>query len=227
MPTARHGIGAAISKVEDSTQERAYIATGSPKQGGGKTAVHEVFSYNTKSLVCISPGTDPSFTIIEKSHFSRTTEYTAGADLDPALNSLSSKLLYPMGSVDTTSVGTEFIRYTLNVARAGEWYLWGRFYYPSPVGGAHLFSARFDNSAWLKFGGHSKLYQKFHWDGRGVTDTKQDGHPVGQLKGGPHYVYLHRREVLPIAPRLDAVCLSQSTEAPTDAAACLSGAVCQ
>jgi hypothetical protein len=227
MPTARHGIGTAVSKVEDPAMERVYIATGSPKQGGAKTAVHEVFAYNTKSLVCISPGTDPTYSIIEKSHFSRTADYTAGADNDPVLNSLSSKLLFGFGNASPNTVGTEMIKYTINAARPGNWYLWGRFYYPSPVGGANSFWAKVNTSAWIKFGLHQSLYQKFHWDGKGSSTNKQDGYALGTLQGGPQTVYLHKRDMLPIAPRLDVICLSQSTAIPNDAAVCAAGAMCQ
>jgi hypothetical protein len=79
----------------------------------------------------------------------------------------------------------------------------------------------------LKFGNHRSLYQRWHWDGKGITDGVQDGYLLGPLSGGPHKVIIGKRDVTPIPPRLDMVCLSQQGSVPpTDAATCAASKQC-
>jgi N-acetylneuraminic acid mutarotase len=111
IPTPRHGIGAAVSKVEENgLQERAYIASGAPHQGGAKSSVHEVFAYHTKNLICFAPGSTPG---VYSGAMTADTQYTAGADDDPSLDNLTSPLLFANSTVNATSLGTDKVTYTV------------------------------------------------------------------------------------------------------------------
>jgi hypothetical protein len=78
-----------------------------------------------------------------------------------------------------------------------------------------------DGNAALRLGNHNGQFRKWHWDGNGATETGAiDALFAGSLAAGPHTITIAKREVTPAPPRLDMVCLSESTAPPTDAEAC-------
>jgi len=222
MPTRRHGIGATISTAEDGVTEKVYVATGGPVRGSSNTNVHEVFTFGAPDLVCFAPGNDASgvFTGV----MTTGAQYTGGADADPALDNLAAPLLFASSNVNTTDGNNnDKATFTVTLPHAANWYLWGRFYYDgsAATNDANSFFAKVDGAAALKFGNHSGQYRKWHWDGNGQTETGAiDALAVGNLSGGTHTVTLARREVTPVPPRLDLVCLSEGTSPPSDADAC-------
>lgn len=123
-----------------------------------------------------------------------------------------------------------WVAYAIDVPFDGEWYLWGRFYYP---GGSRV--ARHSdgtdndpNSFWVSVDGGDEAhfgnlrhddqkrsyFQRWHWGGDGTAET---GLPVpvalGYLPKGRHTLRVRERESYEagdarLAPRLDMLCLT-------------------
>ncbi len=113
--------------------------------------------------------------------------------------------------------------FTVTLPDATGWYLWGPFYYPGTPGGndANSYFVQVDNGAQKKFGNNKGFFQAWHWDGNGDSETgAPDPVTVGLLVAGAHTVTVSMREVVPIPPRLDVVCLSMSQAAPAHAEVC-------
>jgi hypothetical protein len=112
------------------------------------------------------------------------------------------------------------VEYTVTVPASGTWYAWGRFYYPGTPGSndANSFQLQIDNNAPLRFGNNKDYFQKWHWGGDGAVESGAlTPLKLGYLTAGKHTLRVLKREVSPIAPRLDAMVLSRTTTVPTDA----------
>lgn len=142
------------------------------------------------------------------------TEYAAGADLDPGRDSRNPILVHD-SSTSNDFGGTEdsgSAVFQLDVPKAGQYYLWGRFYCPDPPGsnGGNSFWVSIDTSpSRLKFGNSLEHFRRWHWAGDGAAETGPPrGLSIGSLGVGSHLVVIRRREVLPNAPRLDELFLT-------------------
>jgi hypothetical protein len=148
-----------------------------------------------------------------------------GADADLALDNLTSPLLYAAAKNNVfESTNGHRARYTVELPSEGEWFLWGRFYYPGAPGSndANSFFAQVDGGPSGAFGNNKDFFRLWHWDGNGEVEH---GAPIalslGELTAGSHTLTIRRREVKPRAPRLDVICFSHDGVAPpTDAEAC-------
>lgn len=149
------------------------------------------------------------------------TTFTNGADLDPALNNLTSPLLFVNS---TTNPGSDAATFSINLPSSGTWYLWGRFYYPGTPGSndANSFRARIGNTAaYQTFGNKLDRFRQWHWDGSSAETGAVSGLNLGSQTAGVKTITVLKREVVPIPPRLDVICATKNaTTPPSDAAAC-------
>jgi hypothetical protein len=120
--------------------------------------------------------------------------------------------------------------YTLNLPVTGTWYLWARMYSPSAPGsnGANSFFAKIGSSSLKKLGNNLDYFRKWHWGGDGAKETGvPKGLSLGKLSAGTHQLTIEKREVTPIPPRIDVLCLSDNPNgAPSDAEACATLGAC-
>jgi hypothetical protein len=139
------------------------------------------------------------------------TQYAAGADLDPAANSLGVRLVYAGSMANALVAGSgDKVSYRVKLPKAGQWFAWGRFYYPGAPGSndANSFWLRVDAHSALKFGNDTR-FRKWHWDGDGESDSNGSvALALGYLTAGTHVVTVEKREVNPIPPRLDVLLLT-------------------
>jgi hypothetical protein len=158
------------------------------------------------------------------------TQFTGGADLDPALDNLSSPLVFANSTTNSNGGSGDHVTYTVNLPSSGSWFLWGRFYYPGAPGSndANSFLASVDGGSNEKFGNHLGRFRVWHWDGEGKSETNAPaGLSLGTLSAGTHQIRVEKREVVPTPPRLDVLCLTKNaTTPPSDATACVSAGGC-
>jgi hypothetical protein len=153
------------------------------------------------------------------------TQFTGGADADTALNSLGTTMLFANSTTTSKSGGSgDEARYTIDFPTSGQWYVWGRFYYPGAPGSndPNSFLVKLDAGTRLSFGNNLGQFQKFHWDANGATETGGiDALSLGAaITAGTHTVTVEKREVAAsLQPRLDILCISKSATPPTDAQA--------
>ncbi len=149
--------------------------------------------------------------------------YALGDDLDPAADGLLGIAIYADSSRnDFSGASGDEVTYTVFIPHAGQWYLWARLYYPGQPNSneANSFFVRMDGGAALPLGNKRAGFRKWHWDG----DGRHSNRPVaplalGWLDAGLHQLSVLKREVQPLAPRLDVLTLSPDPAAPSDAAA--------
>ena len=153
------------------------------------------------------------------------TRFATGDDADPSADSLSRVLLYPASTTTDWSedLSSDRTVYTIDVPREGEWFLWGRFYYPGSVesNDANSFWVTIDDGAPLKFGNNRDFFQRWHWDGDGDVETgSSDPLALGPLTAGRHELAIAKREAAPEPPRLDVLFLTDDAAAvPNDSVA--------
>jgi len=139
-------------------------------------------------------------------------DFAGGNDADLAADSLMPYVVFPGSAVSAFNGGSgDEVAYTIELPAAGEWYLWGRLYYPGTPGSnqANSFLVRVDDGPALKLGNNKNFFQQWHWDGDGKVET---GAPaplsLGTLEAGTHQIVVEKREVTPTPPRLDVLLLT-------------------
>jgi hypothetical protein len=153
------------------------------------------------------------------------TQFTGGADSDATLNNLTTPLLFADSTTSAIKGGSgDEAHYTFAFPTDGQWYVWGRFYYPGTPGSnePNSFFVSLDSGTRLNFGNNLGQFQKFHWDGNGATDKGAiDALSLGtSITAGNHTVTVEKREAgAGIQPRLDVLCISKTATPPTDAQA--------
>jgi len=151
-----------------------------------------------------------------------TDDYALGDDADSFADSLSPLLVYAGGSSNDMRSGDsgDYASYEIDIPVAGSWFLWARMYYPGRPGSndANSFFVRVDGGAPLKLGNNKEFFRVWHWDGDGNIERGAPSPlPLGDLADGIHEIAIAKREVLPVAPRLDLFVLTQDPEwVPTD-----------
>ena len=144
--------------------------------------------------------------------------YAGGTDVDQTADSISPLLLFADTSASTLDGGSgDETIYTINIPETGQWYLWGRLYYPAETG-PNSFFVRVDDGEALKFGNNGDLFQEWHWDGDGNAEAGAGrALSLGRLSAGSHQLVVEKREAGGAqSPRLDVIFLtSDSTAVPT------------
>lgn len=153
-----------------------------------------------------------------------SSTYAGGKEADSELDALAPRLVYPNSQWNALWGGSsDRVTYTITIPTAGNWYLWGRFYYPNAPGGVdgNSFFVRMDSGLRSVFGNAGDRYQRWHWGGDGnVTKATPRALKLGYLTAGTHKLLLEKREVRTIPPRLDVFVLTMDAAfVPTDALA--------
>ncbi len=150
--------------------------------------------------------------------------FTGGIDADAARDSLMPSMVFASDGTNAFQPGSgDQVAYSVVFPAGPGWYAWARSYYPGgPLNDANSFYLRMDSGPAQKLGNNKGFWKTFHWDGNGnIENGPTQGLFVGSLAPGSHSVVVEKREVKPIAPRLDVLCFNQSsTSPPTDAEAC-------
>jgi hypothetical protein len=153
-------------------------------------------------------------------------QFTGGADADPVSDNLTSPLAFANSSTNSKGTNGDTVTYGVTLPATQQWFLWGRFYYPGAPGSndANSFTARLDAGTLVKFGNNLNQFRKWHWGGDGNFETGTIvAVPLGTVAAGNHTITILKREVLPTAPRLDVICVTDDgISPPTDAQACVS-----
>ncbi len=153
------------------------------------------------------------------------TQFAGGADADPTRNSLIARMAYANSTDNALTGGSgDQVAYTVVLPQTGNWYLWGRMYYPSAPGsnGPNSFLVSMDGGPTLKLGNSSEAYQQFHWDGDATSDTgPHTALLLGAFSAGSHQLVVEKREVAGgVPPRLDVLMLTQNpADVPSDSEA--------
>jgi hypothetical protein len=161
-------------------------------------------------------------TAIRQGTMTSGTAYARGDDQDPNADSLAGALVYASSATSTLTAGTgDRVHYTITLPRDGEWYLWARVYYPGTPGtnDANSFFARVDAGVAKTLGNSKDHFKRWHFAGDGSTETGAlRPLALGPLTAGSHTLTIEKREVVPVAPRLDLLVLTRdATRVPTDA----------
>ncbi len=150
-----------------------------------------------------------------------SSDFTGGSDLDPTLDSLMSQLLFVNSA---TNPGTDSATFNIEIPSSGTWFLWGRFYYPGTPGSndANSFQARLGTTgAFRTFGNKLDRFRQWHFDGGGTETGAVTGLSLGAQTPGNKTLVIRKREVVPIPPRLDVLCVTKNgTTPPSDEEAC-------
>ncbi|TFH30464.1 MAG: hypothetical protein E4H00_05100, partial [Myxococcales bacterium] len=174
------------------------------------------------SRVWLVPASESS--AVWRGAMTRDSAYAGGLDLDPNADALASQQVFAVSTRNAANGGSgDEVRYSITLPGAGDWYLWGRFYFPGEPGSndANSLLVRVDAGTPRKLGNNKDFFQTWHWDGDGAVES---GAVVplslGRLSGGTHELVVEKREVSPIPPRLDGLVLTRDSRwTPRDGAA--------
>jgi len=143
--------------------------------------------------------------------------YAGGADQDVDADSLMPLQVHADSPANSAGGSGDQLTYTIDLPHDGVWNVWGRFYYPGVPGSndANSFIVSVDGGQTYPFGNNKDFFQKWHWDGNGNVQAGAVAPlSLGFLAAGEHQLRVEKREVNPVAPRLDAICLSTDPAAP-------------
>lgn len=184
---------------------------------------------NVVSGVCETPVSDPRVwlaaatepTAIYRGAMTAGAQFALGDDADPAADALIGTLVYPASTLNSFGGGSgDEVAYSVTLPHEGVWYLWARLYYPGAPGSndANSFFVSVDGAAGAKLGNNLDLFQVWHWGGDGSVERGPISPlSLGSLTAGVHELTIEKREVTPIAPRLDVLVLTpDASVAPTD-----------
>jgi len=194
--------------------------------GDGLTDQQEVASgsdpnRDESGCVFIFAAIDPGLTLAGT--MKAEPRYAEGDDADLHADSISPELLFADSGHNSFAGGSDDRAvYEIELPAAGPWYAWGRFYYPATGSNhANSFFLRVDDGPLLVFGNNRDMFRRWHWDGNGeIQSGEMAALPLGPLDAGFHVLEIRKREVLPVQPRLDVVCLTRDRlHVPDDVAA--------
>lgn len=91
---------------------------------------------------------------------------------------------------------SSYMKFTVNIPEAGNWYAWGRFFYETSSKLANAFNLKLDGGSAIPFGNNKDYFNTWHWDGDGnVTSGALVNLPLGYLTAGTHTIVISGREV--------------------------------
>lgn len=104
------------------------------------------------------------------------------------------------GSMGTQVVyfpkNSSYIRFKVNIPKAGNWFAWGRFFYETSKTSANAVNLKLDGGTAKPFGNNKDYFNKWHWDGDGnVLSGALVNLPLGYLTAGIHDIVISGREV--------------------------------
>ncbi len=172
--------------------------------------------------VCFAAATWPDRTLFGAMTIS--TEYSRGDDEDPLADSLIGLSTFADSASSAYTGGSgDMATYTVVLPQAAEWHVWARVYYPGEPGSnqANSFLISIDDGAPKTLGNNRDYFRKWHWDGDGSIEFGPVAPlSLGHLEAGAHRISVEKREVAPIAPRIEVLCLTPGdSPAPSDAEA--------
>jgi len=180
----------------------------------GVTYTVTVNNLKATSGEIIASGSTEQYTLATEIASNATDGILAnGAALKLKSGSISAKVAY-CGSTSST------IKFTVNITKAANYYIWGRFFFEGSNNSPNSFYVNVDARTKLKFGNNLDYYNRWHWGGDGSKETGLPGKlALGWLSVGRHTITVSGRE--PGAKvMLDMILLtSNANYIPTDAKA--------
>ncbi len=82
-------------------------------------------------------------------------------------------------------------KFSINLNKSGQWYAWGRMYFKSSGSPNNSFYLQVDNGPKLTFGNNNNSYDKWHWEGNGLSNLY-----LGNLNMGSHTITIYGREAV-------------------------------
>ena len=95
--------------------------------------------------------------------------------------SKSSKVIYFLNTYDP-------VKFAVNLDKSGQWYIWGRMFFESNEKPRSSFYLQVDNGPILIFGDDENSYDKWHWEGNGLSKLS-----LGNLSSGSHTISVFGR----------------------------------
>ncbi len=95
--------------------------------------------------------------------------------------SIGTKVLYFLNTFSTA-------KFTVNLAHSGQWYAWGRMFFEASGSPRSSFYLQVDNGPKLTFGGDDNNFNKWHWEGNGLSKLS-----IGNLSSGTHTITIYGR----------------------------------
>ena len=134
-----------------------------------------------------------------------------GAALKDQVGSMGSKVAY-------CPTNRAYLRFKLKITDAGNYYIWGRFFYEGKEGDPNAFNLKLDGQAPKIFGNNNDYFNVWHWSGDGnVQSGTNIKLALGYLTAGTHDLVFSGREVGPTVMIDQVVVTSNSDFIPTDA----------
>ena len=81
------------------------------------------------------------------------------------------------------------IKFSVNIPQSGNYYAWGRMFFESAGSPCNSFYLQVDNGSKLTFGNNDNSYNKWHWEGNGLSKLS-----LGNLSAGTHTITIYGRE---------------------------------
>jgi|GEM_PF-6199653 len=135
----------------------------------------------------------------QSSHIISTSPLKIILAADKAIRGNGAALKTKAGSIGSQVVycpkNSSYIRFTVDIPKAGNWYAWGRFFYETSANSANAFNLKLDGGAAKPFGNKKDYFNKWHWDGDGnFTSGSVVKLDLGYLTEGTHTIVVSGRE---------------------------------
>ena len=106
---------------------------------------------------------------------------TGDVKLATKSGSLGTKVIYFLNTYSTA-------KFTVNIDQSGQWYAWGRMFFESSGSPRSSFYLQVDNGPKLTFGGDNNSFDKWHWEGSGLSKLS-----LGNISAGSHTITIYGR----------------------------------
>lgn len=210
----RYGIG--VNSV-DGKREMTFASAATPsvtitstQKRIGRFRLQNSISFADYPLNLSWCFTGKSFTLVTTTAFKNITNSASHIVIttSPQIILAAEKAYLGNGALTRTKTGSlgtrvvyfpknsSYIRFTINIPKAGNWYAWGRFFYENSSKSANAVNLKLDGGSAIPMGNNNDQFNRWHWDGEGVkTSGTLENLPLGYLSAGTHTIVISGREV--------------------------------
>ena len=167
------GISANSKQVSGLSTNTKYYWRVNASSSSGTSSWTSIYSFTTQSST--NSNTSGNYTEFN------TEKGTFNGDirLKTKTGSIGSKVIYFLNTSSTA-------KYTVNLDKSGQWYAWGRMFFESSGSPRSTFYIQVDNGPKLIFGGNNNSFDKWHWEGSGLSKLS-----LGNLSSGNHIITVY------------------------------------